>query len=339
MSAPTLGKAEATMDVPIIDIAPLFGGDDAGRTAVAGQISAACEEVGFFQVLGHAVAPAVLRDLERQSRAFFALAEAEKAAIAMPLAGRAWRGWFPLGGELTSGQPDGKEGVYFGEELGPEDKRVAEGWLMHGANLWPARPAGLRPAVEAYMAACERTAQAVMEGVSLALGLSADHFARTYLRRPTRLFRIFTYPPTPPGTWGVGEHTDYGLLTLLAQDDVGGLQVKTRHGWIEAPPVPGALVCNIGDMLERLSRGRLISNPHRVVNATGRQRLSFPFFYDPDFTARMDPVPLPAAARPAAPRWDGADVHAYDGTYGDYLLAKVGKVFPGLQAAATARAD
>jgi isopenicillin N synthase-like dioxygenase len=173
-----------------------------------------------------------------------------------------------------------------------------------------------------------------MEGVSLALGLPADYFARTYLARPTQLFRIFRYPPTSPGGWGVGEHTDYGLLTLLAQDDVGGLEVKARSGWIAAPPIPVALVCNIGDMLERLTGGRFVSTPHRVVNRAGRERLSFPFFYDPDFAARMTPVPATARRRASGPRWDGADVHAYEGTYGDYLIAKVGRVFPDLKAAA-----
>jgi isopenicillin N synthase-like dioxygenase len=173
-----------------------------------------------------------------------------------------------------------------------------------------------------------------MEGISLALGLEAGYFARAYLGRPTLLFRIFRYPPTSPGAWGVGEHTDYGLLTLLAQDDVGGLEVKARSGWVAAPPIPGALVCNIGDMLERLTGGRFVSTPHRVVNRTARQRLSFPFFYDPDFAARMDPVPAAARRRAGVPRWDGADVHAYDGPYGDYLLAKVGRVFPDLRAAA-----
>jgi isopenicillin N synthase-like dioxygenase len=322
--------------VPLIDMSPLFGADASARSRVAGEIAAACEAVGFFQVTGHGVPAEVIAALDREARAFFARPEAEKAAIAMAQGGAAWRGWFPLGGELTSGRPDGKEGLYFGEELAADDPRVVKGWPMHGANLWPDAPAGLRPAVAAYMAGCRRAAEALMAGVSLALGLEADHFERAYLARPTLLFRIFRYPPTPPGSWGVGEHTDYGLLTLLAQDDAGGLEVKAHDGWIDAPPVPDALVCNIGDMLERLTGGRFVSTPHRVVNRSGRERLSFPFFYDPDFTAAMTPVPLEARRRASGPRWDGADVMAYDGTYGDYLLAKIGKVFPGLKAEALA---
>ncbi len=312
-------------------MSPLHGDDAAARRGVADALTAACEDAGFFQVTGHGIGEEVVDALIRESANFFALPEGEKANIGMIHGGAAWRGWFPLGGELTSGQPDGKEGLYLGEELPADDPRVIAGWPLHGANLWPDATPGLRPAVEAYMAGCLRAAGALMEGLSLALGLEAEHFARAYLARPTQLFRIFRYPPTTPGGWGVGEHTDYGLLTLLAQDNVGGLEVKSRGGWISAPPVPGALVCNIGDMLERLTGGRFVSTPHRVVNRSGRERLSFPYFYDPDFTARMTPIPAAAARRDAGPRWDDADVHAFDGLYGEYLLGKVGKVFPGLK--------
>jgi isopenicillin N synthase-like dioxygenase len=322
------------MSVPVIDMAPLFGADDPARRDAAARIADACEDDGFFQVVGHGVSARTVATLAFQASAFFALPAPEKARIGMDHGGPAWRGWFPLGGELTSGRPDDKEGIYFGEDLPSDDPRVSAGLPLHGANLWPAAVPGLRPAVEAYMSACARAAGALMEGVSLALGLDADHFARAYLTHPTMLFRIFRYPPTSPGGWGVGEHTDYGLLTLLAQDDVGGLEVKARSGWTPAPPIPGALVCNIGDMLERLTGGRFVSTPHRVVNRAGRERLSFPFFYDPDFAARMTPVPAAARRRDSGPRWDGADVHAYDGAYGDYLLAKVGRVFPALKAAA-----
>ncbi len=322
------------MSVPVIDMSPLFGADHPARREAAGRIARACEDDGFFQVVGHGVSARTIATLAFQASAFFALPATEKARIGMDLGGPAWRGWFPLGAELTSGRADDKEGIYFGEDLPPDDPRVLAGLPLHGANLWPAAVPGLRPAVEAYMHACAQAARALMEGVSLALGLEADHFARAYLACPTLLFRIFRYPPTSPGGWGVGEHTDYGLLTLLAQDDVGGLEVKARSGWVAAPPIPGALVCNLGDMLERLTGGRFVSTPHRVVNRAARERLSFPFFYDPDFAARMTPVPAAARRRDSGPRWDGADVHAYDGAYGDYLLAKVGRVFPELKAAA-----
>ena len=283
---------------------------------------------------GHGLSPDTVPRLEAQARDFFALPETEKARITMARAGKAWRGWFPLGGELTSGLADQKEGIYFGDELAGNDARVGAGWLMHGANLWPERPAELRVAVETYVAEVSRAAAALMQGVSLALGLESDHFAKTYLARPTTLFRIFRYPPSAPGGWGVGEHTDYGLLTLMAQDRWGGLQVRTDAGWMEAPPVAGTLVCNIGDMLERLTGGRFVSAPHRALNVSGQERLSFPLFYDPDFDAVMTPaVEVGAMSDRRQERWDGVDPKAFAGRYGDYLESKVGKVFPGLGAA------
>lgn len=323
--------------IPVIDISPLIAApdDEPDLRVAARHIAMACRDAGFFYISGHGVSPAVLRTLDEASRAFFRLPDAVKMKIAMAKAGRAWRGFFPVGGELTSGRPDLKEGVYFGTDLPADDPRVRAGVPMHGTNLWPDDLPALRAPVLAYMDQTTRAAHAVMRGVALSLGLDSDYFSRTYTADPAVLFRIFHYPPARDvdGEWGVGEHTDYGLLTLLAQDECGGLQVKARDGWIDAPPIPDTLVCNIGDMLDRLTGGVYRSNPHRVRNTSGRDRLSFPLFFDPSFDAMIEP--LPAHARPAADdsgaRWDQANVHAFAGTYGDYLLGKVGKVFPDLQ--------
>lgn len=317
--------------LPVIDMTSLFGDDQVARGATAAAIDAACRNHGFFYLVGHGIEPAVFAAVESSARAFFALPLAEKAAIAMATGGRAWRGWFPLHGELTSGQPDGKEGLYLGEELGADDRRVAAGWPLHGANLWPAAVPELRPAVERWMAAATRAAHALAEGMALALALPADYFARQYTASPTLLFRIFRYPPGET-SFGVGEHTDYGLLTLLAQDEKGGLEIRTRHGWLQAPPMPGALIVNIGDMLDRLTGGGWQSTPHRVVNTSGHERLSWPLFFDPAFDAIVEPLPG-NTPRGGNRRWDDASVHAPLGHYGDYLLGKVGTVFPELGAA------
>ncbi|MDJ0948547.1 MAG: 2-oxoglutarate and iron-dependent oxygenase domain-containing protein [Alphaproteobacteria bacterium] len=326
--------------LPVIDMAPLFDrGDAPGRAAVAQAVRTACRASGFFYVAGHGVAEATIAALERASRRFFALPVENKMAIAMARGGAAWRGYFPVGGELTSGRPDNKEGLYLGTELPADHPRVRGGWPLHGDNLWPEDVPELREAALAYIAAATRAGHALMEGVAMSLDLEADYFARHYTAEPTILFRIFHYPAAwagpenPAEVWGVGEHTDYGLLTLLAQDRSGGLQVKTPSGWIDAPPLPGTLVCNIGDMLDRLTGGWFRSTPHRVRNDSGRDRLSFPLFFDPDFAAEIRPLPAQARIGPAsadAPRWDGADLQAFEGTYGDYLLGKVSKVFPEL---------
>ncbi|GIF99303.1 isopenicillin N synthase family dioxygenase [Catellatospora citrea] len=313
--------------LPIIDLS-------ADRAVVAAGIRAACRDSGFFYLTGHGVPDDLLARLDAAAREFFALPEDEKLEIAMVRGGRAWRGFFPVGGELTSGRPDLKEGLYFGAELPADDPRVLAGLPLHGSNLYPRRVPELAALVPAYLAALTGVAQEVMRGVAVSLDLPEDYFADGYTADPTVLFRIFHYPPSPAGDdgWGVGEHTDYGLLTLLAQDGNGGLQVRTPAGWIDAPPVPGTFVCNIGDMLDRLTGGYYRSTPHRVRNVSGNERLSFPFFFDPDFSAEVPP--LPGRAREGAdgrPRWDGQDLRVFTGTYGDYLLGKVGKVFPELR--------
>jgi isopenicillin N synthase-like dioxygenase len=317
----------------VVDISALVGRPGPPVRQVAADIERACRDSGFFYVVGHGVPDELMRRLDAAGRRFFRLPEADKMEIAMRHGGAAWRGYFPVGAELTSGQPDRKEGLYFGAELDADHPRVRAGLPLHGRNLFPRQVPELRTAVLEYLSALTATAQAVLRGVAVSLGLDAGYFVTGYTADPTVLFRIFHYPPAPPGSddWGVGEHTDYGLLTLLAQDSNGGLQVRSGHGWIDAPPIPGAFVCNIGDMLDRMTGGWYRSTPHRVRNLSGRDRLSFPFFFDPDFTAEVPPLPRAASGTSGAPRWDGQDLQAFTGTYGAYLINKVSHVFPQLR--------
>ncbi len=327
--------SDGSAALPVIDVGPLTGPAPASaRAGVAGQIQDACRERGFFYVTGHGVPAGLVDQLAEASADFFALPLADKLEIAMERGGRAWRGFFPVGAELTSGRPDLKEGLYFGAELPADDPRVLAGLPLHGGNLFPRQVPRLRPLVLAYLDALTSPGQAVLAGVALSLSLDAGYFATGYAADPTILFRIFHYPPSSPQArdWGVGEHTDYGLVTLLAQDDSGGLQIAAPEGWIDAPPIPGTLVCNIGDMLDRLTGGWYRSTPHRVRNLSGQGRLSFPFFLDPAFAAEVPPLPGRAAAGDdGRPRWDGQDLRAFTGTYGDYLLSKVSRVFPQLR--------
>ncbi len=320
-------------ELPVVDIGPLLDRDDAGKVeVVARQIDSACRETGFFYVVGHGVDVELQGRLDGLSREFFARSDTEKSAIAMANGGVAWRGWFPVGGELTSGVADRKEGIYFGAELGPDHPRVAAGVPLHGANQFPAEPAGLGPTVLEYLSAVEAVAHVLVEGIALALGLDRGWFAEHLTADPLVLFRIFHYPPDPaPGEWGVGEHTDYGLLTLLRQDDNGGLEVRGPSGWIDAPPIPNSFVCNLGDMLERMTAGRYRSTPHRVRNTSGVSRLSFPFFFDPGWDVVVPPLPLGDGDGRVDDRWDGVSPLAFDGTYGEYVLSKVSKVFPELR--------
>ena len=314
--------------IPLIDLRD-------GQAMAARAIDAACRDTGFFCVTGHGVSPDLIDSLHKTARSLFALPPAAKERVEMSVGGRAWRGWFPLGGEVTNGIPDRKEGYYFGQELPATDQRVRDGWALHGANLFPQELPELRRIVLSWIAEMTRLGHLVLELVGLGLGLSADWFQNNLTADPTVLFRIFHYPATGPGQWGVAEHTDYGLLTLLLQDDCGGLQVKGRAGWVDVAPVANTFVCNIGDMLERMTGGRYRSTAHRVHNTSGRDRLSFPFFIDPSWNAR---VPILAFEQqvddgreaPGIQRWDSQNVFDFEGTYGDYLVAKVSKAFPDL---------
>lgn len=321
--------------LPILDLSGL--GDESRERDLVARVSAACREVGFFYLVGHGVDASLGRDLEIAAREFFALPEQEKAEISMERGGRAWRGFFPVGAELTSGRPDQKEGLYLGSELSPDDARVLAGTPLHGPNLFPRRPARLAPLVRRYLDELTGLGHRVMEAVALSLDLDRDAFRRSLTADPTVLLRIFHYPPLEAvqaeELWSVGEHTDYGLLTLLAQDSSGGLEVRTVGGeWMPAPPVEGSFVCNLGDMLERMTGGLYRSTPHRVRNTSGRSRISIPFFFDPGWDAEAVAIVPGAAVRddPAA-RWDGRSPHAFEGRYGDYLMSKVGKVFPQLR--------
>jgi isopenicillin N synthase-like dioxygenase len=333
-----------SVPLPVIHVASLVDirASHAARLEVARQLDAAARSHGFFYAAAHGVETALIARLVALSREFFASDEATKMRIPMAAGGRAWRGFFALGDELTSDRPDWKEGLYLGTELGANHPRVLAGTILHGANLWP-HIEGMRETVLAYIDALANLGHALMRGFALALDLPESWFADHGTSEPLLLLRLFNYPsrPVPAGssaTWGVGEHTDYGLLTMLWQDDVGGLQIRGDNGWIDAPPMPGTFVCNIGDMLDRMTGGRYRSVAHRVsINTSGRDRLSIPLFFDPDFDARVQPVPgCGPGTDDSGRRWDGANLQAFDGTYGDYVSAKVGKVFPNLKQAVAA---
>ena len=203
------------MSIPIIDVSPLVQRTP-GQDQVARQIHDACREAGFFYITGHGIDNDLQETLEHQARQFFHQGQDDKEKISMSVGGRAWRGYFKVGDELTSGKPDLKEGLYFGSELSHDDPRVKAGLPMHGQNLFPEQLPGFREAVLQYLEAMTELGHALMRGISLSLGLKATHFQSHFTGRPLTLFRIFRYPPADPPVndqWGVGEHTDYGVLT------------------------------------------------------------------------------------------------------------------------------
>src|SRR5215471_21169298 len=183
-----MNRAGGSAELPVIDVEPMVsGGSAAAADAAARQIEAACRDRGFFYVTGHGVPAGLLAELADASAEFFALPLADKLEISMERGGRAWRGYFPVGAELTSGRPDRKEGLYFGAELPDDDPRVLAGIPLHGANLFPRRVPQLRPLVLASLDALSSLGQAVLAGVALSLGLEAGYFATGYTADPTIL--------------------------------------------------------------------------------------------------------------------------------------------------------
>ena len=270
---------------------------------VAADLRLAYGEVGFAYLDNHGIDPVLTEDVFAASRAFHALPDAEKAKIAL---NRNHRGFIAIDtstdvnstlAEVT--KPNQSESFMMMREDAAET-----GEYLSGPNQWPDLP-GFREAVSAYHDAMAALGLRLMRVAALSLGAAPDAFNAAFAR-PTTWLRLLRYPPAPPqrpdDLWGSAPHTDFGCLTLLAQDDAGGLQVKAPEGgWIDAPPRPGAFVVNVGDMLHRWSNGVLRSTPHRVVNLSGRERFSCPFFFDPNVAAVIEPLPACVADdRPAA---------------------------------------
>jgi len=280
--------------IPVIDISPLYGDDLAGARAVAADIRRASVEAGFFYIRGHHMPPDLMRATLMASKFFFSRPDAEKRAIQV---NGAHRGYVPFA-QTTLGRQykaDLKESFNFAFPFAADDPDVVAGKPLIGVNQWPQGEEVWRSVLEDYYRTLFEVGQRVLEGFALALDAPRTYFRDLY-KRPLVRTRLLHYPPQPEGSgedqFGAAPHTDWGCMTLLWQDQVGGLQVGNRAGqWIDAPYIEGTFVVNIGDMLERWSNDLFVSTPHRVVNASGRERYSIPMFYDPDFDTVVECLP------------------------------------------------
>lgn len=349
---PTVEEIRSVL--PIIDLGHLYGPSFPYfyLQETIDEIGAACRDYGFFYITnigGRSGEVHSLKGLYDEATWFFKQAPSFKRKIDMSLGGSAWRGYFAVGDELTSGIPDEKEGIYFSRdsnETGP----------LKGKNLYPVidddpdKHVLFKETVPAYMDAMRQASSLLLQAIALSLDLDARQLNFT---EPTELFRVFSYPPHSEsfgtGAQGVGEHTDYGYLTILFQDEQGGLQVRDVHTneWLDVAPIPGTFVVNLGDALEHFTGGLYRATPHRVVQRSQATtaRLSFPYFFDPSMSYEMKSVfdqlsddrkqqvqrrREVESADPSRRRWDNKDVTQFKGTYGEYLLGKVSKVFPSL---------
>jgi isopenicillin N synthase-like dioxygenase len=295
--------AQAAAAIPVIDIAPLVAGDPVGEVEVARSVGGACRGIGFFYITGHGIAPATRARVFDVAAAFFAAPAQVKDAAAFSGTGGN-RGYIRLGAERLdpAKPPDVKEAFNIGLELAPDDPDLIAGKLFRAPNVWPA-VAEFRAVMLDYFERMWRLGVLLHRAFARDLGLDPAFFADRF-RKPMATLRLLHYPPSDAplaeGQLGAGAHTDYGNVTLLATDAVGGLVVRDRDGrWRDAPVIADAFVCNIGDCLMRWTNDIYVSTPHKVVSPPGRDRFSVAFFLDPDPDAIV--ACLPTCAGPERP--------------------------------------
>ncbi len=294
-------------EIPVVDFSPFLDGRAADKARVAAEIGKACETVGFLYLINHGVPQALIDDTFGASKTFFDQSQADRMKTAATL--EHWRGYVPSKLEGEGGAVGGAiETFRFMLDLPPDDPDVVAGKPLHMPNRWPDHLPGFRPTVEAYFAAMMNLSKSLRQAFAMALGIDPDYFEPYYQRPLVQLSLLHYRPPASLKEEdleiGAGEHRDTGGFTLLMQDETGGLEVGHKRGeWVAAPPIKGAYVINIGDMMMRWTNGRFVSTPHRVVNRAMKPRYSIPFFANPDYDTVIAPIEalVPPGAEPAYP--------------------------------------
>lgn len=299
--------------IPIVDLGPFRGRDAAARRAVALDLGRAAHDIGFVYIVNHGVPASLIERTFAEAKRFFDLPLEQKLSISIKKS-PCHRGYFAEGEEnLDPGKQveagDFKEGIKIGRDLPPDHPDVRAGLPLHGPNQWPKDIPGLdcarwRATMEEYYRTMVGLGRELMRAFALALELD-ERFFDDKLTAPMATAGPLHYRPQygqiTEKRLGAGAHTDFGCLTMLAQDETGGLQVRNAAGkWIAAPVIPGSFVVNIGDMLARWTNDLFASTQHRVINTSGRDRYSIPFFFDPNFEAEVACLPTCVSAeRPA----------------------------------------
>lgn len=284
----------ADLNLPILDLSRLDAGSEAAA-AFRDDLRAATHDVGFFYLTGTGVTSELEQRLHQAAKDFFALPEEDKLAIENVRSPH-FRGYTRVGGERTQGAVDWREQI----DIGPEREAVAGGPgynRLIGPNLWPAAQPELREIVAEWHEHLSGVARKLLRAWALALGAEETYFEKNF-GDPSTLIKIVRYPGThePEPQQGVGAHKDSGVLTLLwVEPGKGGLQVERDGAWVDAPPVDGAFVVNIGELLEYATDGYLKATNHRVVSPQAPdERISIPFFFNPALDARLPLIELPA---------------------------------------------
>ncbi len=281
-------------EVPIIDFAPFFTGDAFARQAVANEIAKACEEIGFFYIVGHGVPQQLRHEIFRQSKRFFNLPATAKAEASVTADWyRGWIGTQP--GTSLSRNSRLFEHYRIQKDLSPEDPDVSSGSMFYKPNRWPAGLEGFAEACNDYYEAMTNLSRHLLHAFALGIDLPEDRFD-DYFHKPLSQLSLMYNPPLPEGAeidvTNMVSHTDDTPFTILAQGEISGLEVKRRDGvWIAVPPSHEALTINVGDMMMWWSNGRYLSNFHRVRNTSSNERFSVPYFLNPDHDVVVAPLP------------------------------------------------
>lgn len=287
----------AKVAFPVIDFAPFLSGDPGSKLRVAQSIIDVCKGTGFLYLANHGVPQGELDAMFAATRNFFAQPVEEKMKVSSPdRKSKGYReyGFFHKDGSDKRPVPDLQEHFIFQRELPADDPDILAGNHVHAVNRWPDNIPGWKETMLGYFGAVEQLSLKMMGAFAIALDLDEDYFQQ-YFRKPTSGMKIFHYPAQPPVTdnkrIGLGAHYDDGALTVLWQDNVGGLQVQVGSEWKNVTPIPGTFVINIGEIMARWVNDTFIPTPHRVVNLSGRERYSIPFFLLPDWDAMIAAVP------------------------------------------------
>lgn len=285
-------------DIPIIDIGALVDGSDESFARVGAELHRAASTIGFFYVGNHGVPDDAVDGAFVASRDFFSQPDDVKAELSVS---ERHRGWLPMGQARMAGyeQPDLKESFLWGLEVDPDDEVVTAPGSMIGPNQWPSGLPGMAATLNTYFSAVHDVGHRMFGAFAATLGAPRGAFTQ-HFDRPISRASLIHYPAQPvrtDGRFGVSPHTDYGCMTILAQDDVGGLEVLGLDGeWLTAHPIAGTFVVNVGDLLTRWTNDLFASTRHRVVNHTGRERFSIAVAVDPDGGTVIEPICAPGEA-------------------------------------------
>jgi isopenicillin N synthase-like dioxygenase len=290
----TTAEPVALTEVPTIDFSPFFDGDARRRKAIAMDIAAACEDIGFFSITGHRVPAGLRAGVFEQSARFFALPLEDRQKVA---ASYDWyRGWIGTqpGGTLTRNSRLFEQ-FRMQKDMAADDPDVLSGNFFYKPNRWPENLDGFAETCNRYYDAMEALSRHLLQAFALGAGLPQDRFD-DHFKKPLSQLSLMYNPPLPPSAerdvTNMVSHTDDTPFTILAQGEVGGLEVKRRDGqWIAVPPSDEALTINVGDMMMWWTNGRYLSNLHRVRNTSTRERYSIPFFLNPDHDVVVAPLP------------------------------------------------